>query len=195
MTESAVEQAYFSDQAGLMYDFIKARGGECHASPSAVAWLQSQGFLYPASLLVHGNYFSDNDLALIAQWPKACLVHCPGSHAFFGHQDFPFEKVKLKNISVALGTDSLASNTAISLGHEIKLFCQKYPGQTLQTIMPLITTNALRAIGIIDRGQLAIGQKADLSFWKKIDPEKALEAITRQQKPASVMINGVTVQE
>jgi len=195
LAESESERAYFSDQAGPLWNFIQSRGGKSHDSVSAVAWLQSQGYSSPASLLVHGNYFSDDDLALIAQWPKACLVHCPGSHAFFEHQDFPFEKVKLKNISVALGTDSLASNTALSLGHEIKLFCQKYPGQTLQTIMPLITTNALRAIGITDRGQLAIGQKADLSFWKKIDPEKALEAITRQQKPASVMINGVTVQE
>ena len=43
------------------------------------------------------------------------VVHCPRTHAYFGHRPYPLAKMLAAGVNVALGTDSCASNPDLSL--------------------------------------------------------------------------------
>jgi cytosine/adenosine deaminase-related metal-dependent hydrolase len=43
------------------------------------------------------------------------VVHCPGTHLWFQRAPFPFQPLRENGVQIALGTDSLASNTSLSM--------------------------------------------------------------------------------
>ncbi len=97
-------------------------------------------------LLIHANHFTNAMIQKIKNKieldQKICIVHCPQSHQFFSHSDFPYEKISSAGIPVALGTDSSASCAQFSFWEDIRLFKKTY-SLSWPKIMPLITKNAL----------------------------------------------------
>ena len=75
------------------------------------------------ALLVHGNHPTDGELDLLREH-GAAVVHCPGSHAHFGRDPFPYASYREAGVRVLLGTDSLGSNKALDMGREARLAVQ-----------------------------------------------------------------------
>lgn len=111
-------------------------------------------------LCIHANFLNDTDLQILKDW-NSCVVHCPGSYHFFNHGNFDYKKLKDKNIPVALGTDGSLSNSDLSMKQEIELFLKENP-MDLFELLPLITTNALEAIGIKNNGAIKTGYKDNI---------------------------------
>jgi len=81
-------------------------------------------------------------------------VHCPRSHEYFKHSQFPFEQLDSLGFNICLGTDSLASNENLSLLAEMRAFQRSQPGISPDEILKMVTVNpamALRQENMIGR--------------------------------------------
>ena len=90
-------------------------------------------------------------------------MHCPRSHEYFGHSPFQFQKFHELGFNVCLGTDSLASNTDLSLFAEMRAFQKEFPDVLSEEILKMVTANAARSLRQENSfGQIRLGCVADL---------------------------------
>jgi guanine deaminase len=66
--------------------------------------LEAFGLLSRRSILAHGNFLSDADLAVIAE-RGAVVAHCPLSNVYFSDAVFPLRRALAQGVHVGLGTD------------------------------------------------------------------------------------------
>ncbi len=71
--------------------------------------------------LVHGNHPEPGDYERLAR-AGVPLVHCPGTHAFFGRAPFDVAAARRAGVRVLLGTDSAASNDRFDMTAELRRF-------------------------------------------------------------------------
>lgn len=110
--ESHEEQEYLLHGEGPLAE---------HLGPSprrpGLDLIEEAGLLGPRTSLVHGNHPMAGEPERLAA-AGTSLVHCPGTHRFFDRDEFPLERYRRAGVNLALGTDSLASNTAMDMRRE-----------------------------------------------------------------------------
>ena len=115
-------------------------------------------------LVVHGNYLSDEDIQfLAAHRDHMSVVYCPRTHAYFGHAPHPLPRLLAAGITVALGTDSRASNPDLSLLGEMRYIARHVPGISPADVLSLGTSQGMRALGLEGSGDLSVGSRADFA--------------------------------
>ncbi|MSR63839.1 MAG: hypothetical protein EXS08_15545 [Planctomycetes bacterium] len=146
---------------------------------AGLALLDEAGLLTPRTSLVHGNDARPRELALLAK-RGVTLVHCPGTHAYFGRARFPFTACRAAGIPLALGTDSLASNTALDLRREMALLRASHPRLAPEEVFTAATEGGARALSWPELGHLRPGAAADLVAWQLVarSRQAALEELT-----------------
>lgn len=103
------------------------------------------------ALAIHGNYLDDEEIALLAEHAdRLTVVYCPRTHAFFGHPRHPLPRLLAAGASVAVGTDSRASNPDLSVLEELRFVARHFPEIAPQTVLDLGTIRAARALGVSD---------------------------------------------
>jgi cytosine/adenosine deaminase-related metal-dependent hydrolase len=128
--------------------------------------IERAGLLGPRTVLVHGNRATKSERARIAA-SGASLVHCPGTHAFFRRERFDARAWVSAGVTLALGTDSLASNTDLDMGRELALFARAHPHVEPAVAFACATKNGARALGFAGRaGELAPGAWADFTCFE-----------------------------
>ncbi|MGR3311381.1 MAG: amidohydrolase family protein [Candidatus Brocadiales bacterium] len=128
-----------------------------------VEYLNNIGVLKWPWMLIHCNYLSDKEISIIKE-SGSSVIFCPRSHQFFGHENHPFRKLLSKGTNVALGTDSLASNSSLSILDEMRFLYEHHPDLKPQQILSMATINGAKALGIGDKvGRLAGGLEADIT--------------------------------
>jgi guanine deaminase len=68
------------------------------------AALDGFGLLSRRTILAHGNFVADADIALIAK-RGAAIAHCPLSNVYFSDAVFPLRRVLRQGVHVGLGSD------------------------------------------------------------------------------------------
>lgn len=127
----------------------------------AVKILDELGWLGPSVLGIHVNCPDEEDVAILAR-RGVSVVHCPGSHRFFGHEPFPAETLRAAGVPLCLGTDSLASNVRLDMLREMRLFREAHPAFTAEETLRMATTVPARYLGFEGRlGVLKAGAMAD----------------------------------
>jgi cytosine/adenosine deaminase-related metal-dependent hydrolase len=92
---------------------------------------------------------------------------CPATHAYFRHPTHPIADYLAAGIPVALGTDSLASNTELSPLREARLLTEQYPQVRLRDVFSALTDASLRQLGWEGSlGRLEPGFKADFAAYQ-----------------------------
>lgn len=119
----------------------------------------------PRSLIVHGNYLDDEEIAFVAeQRARMAVVYCPRTHAYFQHAPHPLPKLLAAGVTVALGTDSRASNPDLNLLAEIR-HVARHVELPPATVLQLGTLGGATALGRAgDVGSLAPGKWANLAI-------------------------------
>ena len=197
VAESREESRYFKSGSGPMADRIKILNPSWTIphSTTPVQYLSQNGWMPKLDLGVHLNEVNSKDLKCLSK-NRIAVVHCPGSHDYFGHKSFPYGRMKKMKIPVCLGTDSLASNQSLSLFREMRLFQKKYPEISSQEILSLVTVKPAQALGRggelgrVKPGYLAdfIGIPIPQSKRKK---QNLYDYVVNYKKPVSFsMING-----
>lgn len=130
-----------------------------HTTP--VKYLNACGWLPKLDLAVHCNIADQKDMKLLAK-NRITVVHCPGSHRFFGHPTFKYQALRRHHIPVCLGTDSLASNQSLSLFREMRLFQESQPQVPAEEILSMVTVKPAQALGLGNQlGRIKPGYLAD----------------------------------
>ncbi|HEV3416835.1 MAG TPA: amidohydrolase family protein [Pirellulales bacterium] len=115
------------------------------------------------ALVIHGNYLSDEEIAFIgANSQRLSVVYCPRTHAYFKHAPYPLGKLLKAGITVALGTDSRASNPDLNLFAEMRHVADHH-SVAPHRIVAMGTLDGARALGRDNElGSLERGKRADL---------------------------------
>ncbi len=143
-------------------DYFKSLGSvEQHLKFLSQAW---------RALIVHGNYLSVRDLAILSQHAASmAVVHCPRTHGYFGHahetsKRYPLAERMSAGVRHLLGTDSRASNPDLNLWSEAQAVRANHPGIASEQILRMVTTDAANFLTIGDRyGDLSVGRPANLT--------------------------------
>jgi cytosine/adenosine deaminase-related metal-dependent hydrolase len=119
----------------------------------------------PRALVIHGNYLDAEEIEFLAAHRQTMsVVYCPRTHAYFGHQSYPLGRMLDAGASVALGTDSRASNPSLSVFEEMKFAAQSHPGVDKAAIVRMTTLGGARALGLeATIGTLERGKRADFA--------------------------------
>ena len=154
LAESREEMQMFREANGPLYDFLKEIGRDM-SDCGGTTPLSRFADLTDASaaqdwIVAHLNEVSETDFDLLRK-RKFSIVHCPRSHAYFGHTDFQFERLRELDFNVCLGTDSLASNDDLSLFAEMRKFQERFHFEP-QKVLEMVTINP--AIALKQRDQL-----------------------------------------
>jgi len=147
---------------------------------SGLDLLEEAGLLSSTTSLVHGNFPAPDEPERLAR-RGVVLVHCPGTHAHFARAPFPLAAYRAAGVRLALGTDSLASNSRLDMRAELARFAS-YPGVTPAQAWEAATVGGASALGRGgDMGRIAAGLRADLCHWdlELEDPADALAALVR----------------
>jgi len=151
------------------------------ASPrcSGLELLARHGLLGPRLSLVHGNHPGPGELELVAE-AGATLVHCPGTHEFFGRAPLDLLAWRASGVTIALGTDSLASNTDLDLRLEMRRVRAAHPDLRPEEVFGWATRGGARALGLQDRiGELAVGKSADVVAFDATGVRGAADLLDR----------------
>jgi aminodeoxyfutalosine deaminase len=122
----------------------------------------------PRSLVIHGNYLDDEEIAFVAAHAaRMSVVYCPRTHAYFGHGRHPLARLLHAGANVCLGTDSRGSNPDLSLLEEMRFVARHFPELPPPRVLGLGTCNGAQALGFETAGMhavgtIGVGQGADL---------------------------------
>ncbi len=115
------------------------------------------------ALIIHGNYLEEDEVQFIAERPHLAVVYCPRTHAYFGHTQHPWRDMLRRGVSLALGTDSRASNPDLNLWSEVVFLRRSCRDVSSETLLRLATRDGARALGLAFTGSLAPQRAADLA--------------------------------
>ena len=154
----------------LTGDFVDLLQGFDAWDPETFAPRRSiKGFLgrlsqAPRSLVVHGNYLDSDELDLVQRNKNMSIVFCPRTHRFFQHSPYPLQAMLDRQINVAVGTDSRASNPDLNLFADLQLIAADFPELSAMDVLKLGTANGALALGREgELGTLAVGKQAAIS--------------------------------
>lgn len=171
VAESAQEFEMFAHGRGEMFEWLRRSTrdmSDCGLG-SPVRHLARYGVLSENLLAVHVNYLAKGDAALLAKH-KVHVVHCPRSHHYFRHGDFPLRRLLRAGVNVCLGSDSLASvvktrreMVELNMFEEMRTFSDRNPWLSPKMIFRMATMNGARALGRqAQLGELSPDSFADL---------------------------------
>jgi aminodeoxyfutalosine deaminase len=165
LAESRGEMEMFRDGTGPAFEFLSGVGrpmDDCgHETPLSL-FLRTRS-VDQRWIIAHLNELDAGDFQLLAVAPKFHIAHCPRSHTFLGHTRFALERLRALGFNIALGTDSLASNSSLSLFAEMRELSRKEPRISPREIVEMATLNGAQAMGQSNRlGCLVKGATADL---------------------------------
>lgn len=126
----------------------------------AVRWLHHLGVLRATTQLVHCQELERGDVDVLAA-SGATIAVCPGTVEYFGRTPPPVPRWLRAGIPVALGTDSRASNTCLSMLHELRRAAVAWPSLAPATLLAMATAHGGRSLGLPGAGVLRRGGRAD----------------------------------
>jgi 5-methylthioadenosine/S-adenosylhomocysteine deaminase len=110
--ESRSEELLLRDGTGPFADGLAKREIPWHAPEmSTIEYLEKHHILETEPLLAHCINVDDHDLRLLRE-SHASIAHCPRSNAKLGHGRAPLREFLRHQVTVGLGTDSVASNNS-----------------------------------------------------------------------------------
>ena len=135
------------------------------------------------TILVHNTYTSIKDLDFIRRMDrKVTLCLCPKANLYI---EDTLPKVQLFNnhqFDIALGTDSLASNSTLSILEELKTLHNAYRELNFLDTIKWATINGAKALGMEKiMGSLEVGKKPGLVLLQNITNLKMTDEVTLQR--------------
>jgi len=164
--ESSQELQFLRDGTGEWRSLLEAVGAwnDAWIAPNCgpVEYIDRLGLVDEHLLAVHGVHFTDADLARLAG-ARATVVACPRSNRWTGAGTPPVERFYASGVSVAIGTDSLASVEDLNLFAEMAEVRRLAPSVPAGRILESATLAGARALGFASElGSIEPGKRAQL---------------------------------
>ena len=197
LAESQEEMQMFRDADGATFSFLKDIGrpmDDCGKETPVSLFLGTRT-VGARWIIAHLNEITAGDLELLSAAPKFQIAHCPRSHRFFAHARFAIERLRALGFNICLGTDSLASNSSLSLFAEMRELMREESGVSPRQAVEMATVNGAAAIGQRDSlGKISPGACADLIALPIAPGSDVFENIVEFEKTVPwMMVNGVVL--
>jgi len=167
LAESREELELLQSHAGPLVELLQSLGawhpGELPMGLRPLDYLRQLATAERA-LVIHGNYLGRDEIELLgSQRERMSAVYCPRTHAYFGHEAYPLAEMLTAGVRVAVGTDSRASNSDLSLFEELRHIIQHHRGVAPADILRMGTLAGAEALGIEQEfGSITPGKRAGL---------------------------------
>lgn len=171
--ESREEEELFSERGG-MWDWYARRGLTTDYTGLYDSPVDRIVRSIPSGrriLLIHNTFITRREVdALTAHFgDRVTFVLCPRSNRYINDADPPARMLLDAGVRVAVGTDSLASNTSLSMIEELKAL----HGIPLETRLKWATLSGAEALGIDDvYGSLEAGKRPGVALVEGVDWER-----------------------
>ena len=175
--EHVSENEMYISKTGELFNFFTAKGTDftrfyAHGKTS----IQTIAPLFPKEnhiLFVHNIWTSPQDIAFLKFHRTVdtfTFVLCPLSNKYIGNVLPPIELFIKENIAIALGTDSLASNTELSIVSEIYCLQNNFPEIPLEILLKFATSNGAKALQLQKYvGSFKFGKKPGVLLLENVD--------------------------
>jgi cytosine/adenosine deaminase-related metal-dependent hydrolase len=192
VAESREEEELFRSGRGDLSEILKLLGVTWRFEGAGPAdFLLKSSLPISKVVVVHGNFLKALEIEVIAQ-KGISLVTCPGSHEYFSHEKSPVAAALEQGINIAIGTDSIASNTELNFLSELHLLRKNSPEIPPDIVLQMATINGARALRLDHEiGTLSAGKKADIIGFPKTEGRAhPLDSILDASHTSFVMIGG-----
>jgi cytosine/adenosine deaminase-related metal-dependent hydrolase len=98
-------------------------------------------------MLVHNTYVDRETIQHVKNRENLFWCLCPNSNQYIENQLPPLTLLLEENCEIVIGTDSLASNTSLSIIEELKTLQGSFPSVRLEDLICWATLNGARALG------------------------------------------------
>jgi cytosine/adenosine deaminase-related metal-dependent hydrolase len=170
--ESLDEMELFAKKQGKMRDFFgKEMDAFLHQYDNPLHRILN--YIAPETnmLLVHNTHTNEQDYRrVLKQNRKTTWVLCPASNLYI-ENDLPNVNMFAKlDAHVAIGTDSLSSNTNLSVLQELKILDSRFPETGLQTLLRWATLNGAEALNLDSKlGSFDAGKRPGIFALLDVD--------------------------
>ncbi|SMC79788.1 amidohydrolase family protein [Pedobacter nyackensis] len=153
--ETADENAFFEEKTGDFLNLFKFLGQDVEFyQPSGKTSLQTYLPLLPKdvrTLLVHNTHTSAADVAFAEDiHPNLYWCLCPNANLYIEDMLPDVDMLRAADLKITLGTDSLASNDALSILSEMTLLQERFD-VPVEELVKWGTFNGAEFLGIADR--------------------------------------------
>jgi 5-methylthioadenosine/S-adenosylhomocysteine deaminase len=161
---------HLSETEGEVHDCVTAHG----VRPAP--YLDRIGLLNPSTLLAHGTWLDDDELALVGARGATVVTNPVSNLKLAVGRVFPYAKAREHGIPVGLGTDGASSNNSLDLLQDVKYLSliQKHAAGD-PAAMPAPEAWAVatgqRAPLLGASGRVAVGEPADFLLVRSDAPE------------------------
>lgn len=143
--------------------------------------LERYGALGPRTVLAHGVWLDDDEVALLAR-RGATVAHCPTANLKLGSGIADIPRLLAAGVNVGLGIDAAACNNSLSALRETRLAAVLHRGRGDAGVLgareafAMATTGGARALGI-DAGRLEVGALADVAVFEAPDHDPGSDRV------------------
>ncbi len=176
LAESAAEVEFIEKSRGELITGLYLNVGWETLIPKAAnctptEYIQQRGGLFPQNLLVHGVQLTSAEIKLLAEQGMA-LALCPRSNERLNVGKAPAGELLRAGVRLCLGTDSLASNTTLSIWDEMAFAADWFAGELdAPTLFQLATTGGAEVLGLADElGSLSVGKESSFQVLQLRKP-------------------------
>jgi cytosine/adenosine deaminase-related metal-dependent hydrolase len=171
--ETAGEEALLNDRTGsLMSSYVRSgllplrlETARNHAD-AVLNEITRSGNL----ILVHNTFCDKNTISRIKERNNLFWCLCPKSNIYIENKLPPVDLLINERCEIVLGTDSLASNSALSILEEIKIIQKNFPYIAMENLIAWATINGARALGVDKQfGSIEPGKKPGLLLLQNVD--------------------------
>ena len=183
--ESRAEDEYYRQKTGAVKDLLQGFGIDDSAfQPSGKSALHTyMEWLSPhhPMLFVHNIYTGREDITRAeSRFPRASWCLCPAANLYIEDRlpDVMMLEKTVRNICI--GTDSLASNDALSIPGELLLLKENFPELSWETLLRWGTSGGAAALGMDDfLGRITPGKKPGILALSLPDDNGTALAVQR----------------
>ncbi len=182
--ESPGEDGLFRGE-GHLHDWYERMGFECDFLHHGSIAQRLVALVPPdrSVMLIHNVCVEERDVELLLSHFTAPIywVLCPLSNRYISDMRPPVELLMRRGLNICIGTDSLASNSSLSILDELR----ELRGFPLATRLDLATRQGARALGLDTHlGDIEVGLRPSLNIISGIDyttmeltPESRVERV------------------
>ena len=155
----------FYQKLGIDIDFFQPTG--LTSLKSFFQWLPNMNKIQ----LVHNTYTTKDEIIWAMEINKNihwCL--CPNANLYIENQLPDIQAFIDTGAKVTIGTDSLASNTELSVLDELKTIAEHFPNVPLKTLLKWATVNGAEFLGYqLETGTIEAGKTPGLNLITNVD--------------------------
>jgi cytosine/adenosine deaminase-related metal-dependent hydrolase len=171
--ESACEKKFIEDHSGELMEsyrksgFIPPRLEMVKDHIDAVLnEVTSSGNL----MLVHNTFADSATIRAVQKRENLFWCLCPNSNIYIENTFPPVDLFINEGCEIVIGTDSLASNTKLSIISEMISLQKHYPSLSIEELVKWATINGARALGEEEHfGKIEVGKRPGLLLLQNVD--------------------------